>query len=77
MPMNLSVKNVPDEVVAQLRARAKRHHRSLQGKLLAILEEAVRSERLTVSELRRRVQAMGLQTGPEATAWIREWRDAH
>lgn len=74
MPVNLSIKNVPDEVVAELRARAKRHHRSLQGELLAILEEAVRLERLTISELRRRVQAMGLQTGPEAEALVRELR---
>jgi plasmid stability protein len=34
MPVNLSIKNVPDEVVAELRAQAKRHHRSLQGELL-------------------------------------------
>lgn len=76
MPVNLSIKNVPDEVVAELRARAKRHHRSLQGELLAILEEAVRWERLTISELRRRVQEMDLRTGPEAEAMVREMRDA-
>lgn len=76
MPVNLSIKNVPDEVVAQLRARAKQHHRSLQGELLAILEEAVRSEKLTISELRRRVQEMGLWTGPEAEGMVREVRDA-
>jgi len=74
--VNLSIKNVPDEVVAELRAQAKRHHRSLQGELLAILEEAVRVERLTISELRRRVQGMDLRTGPEAQAMVREGRDA-
>ena len=76
MPVNLSIKNVPDKVVAELRARAKRHHRSLQGELLAILEEAVRLERLTISELRRRVQEMDLRTGPEAEAMVWEVRDA-
>lgn len=76
MPVTLSVKNVPDEVVAQLRERARRHHRSLQGELLVILEEAVGAEKVTVSELRRWVGDMGLRTGPEAEAIIRELRDA-
>jgi hypothetical protein len=34
---NLSIKNVPEDVVAQLRARAKTNHRSLQGELLAMV----------------------------------------
>lgn len=76
MPVTLSIKNVPDEVAAQLRARARRSHRSLQGELLVILEEAVSSEKLTVSQLRRRVEEMGLRTGPEAQAIIRETRGA-
>ncbi len=40
MPVDFSVKNVPDRVAKALRARAKRHHRSLQGELLALLTEA-------------------------------------
>ncbi len=40
MPVNLSVKNVPDALAARLRARAERNHRSLQGELMAILEAA-------------------------------------
>lgn len=31
---NLSIKNVPEDVVARLRARAHANHRSLQGELL-------------------------------------------
>ena len=42
MPVNLSIKNAPDDIVSQLRRRAQRHHRSLQGEMLAILEDAVR-----------------------------------
>jgi plasmid stability protein len=41
MPVNLSIKNAPDQVVQRLRERARRHHRSLQGELMAIIEEAV------------------------------------
>ena len=33
---NLSIKNVPDDVVARLRERARVNHRSLQGELLAL-----------------------------------------
>jgi plasmid stability protein len=40
MPLNLSVKNVPEALAAKLRERAARNHRSLQGELMAILESA-------------------------------------
>lgn len=43
MAVNLSVKNVPESLAAALRRRAKQHHRSLQGELLAILHDAVAS----------------------------------
>ncbi|HTT82435.1 MAG TPA: Arc family DNA-binding protein [Rhizomicrobium sp.] len=76
MPVNLSIKNAPDEVVERLRQRAKRHHRSLQGEMLAILEDATRADgRITVEELVRRNRALGISTPDEATQWIREDRD--
>ena len=74
--MNLSIKNVPEDVVAQLRERAERNHRSMQGELLVIVEEAVRPSKLTIAELGERVRGLGLRTGDDATAWIREDRDA-
>ena len=40
MPVNLSIKEVPDATADRLRARAQRHHRSLQGELMAIIERA-------------------------------------
>ena len=40
MPVNLSVKNVPEALAVKLRERAARNHRSLQGELMAILEAA-------------------------------------
>jgi plasmid stability protein len=39
----LSVKNVPESVLSRLRERASRHHRSLQGELMALLAAAVES----------------------------------
>ena len=40
MPVNLSVKNVPDELAERLRRRAASNRRSLQRELLSILESA-------------------------------------
>src|SRR5947209_8782125 len=38
--MDLSIKGVPEEQVTRLRERAKANHRSLQGELRALVEEA-------------------------------------
>ncbi|MES2937266.1 MAG: Arc family DNA-binding protein [Pseudomonadota bacterium] len=38
---NLSIKDVPEDWAERLRARAASNHRSLQGELMAILEQAV------------------------------------
>lgn len=39
---NLSIKEVPEAWAEALRQRAARNHRSLQGELMAIIEQAVR-----------------------------------
>ena len=76
MPINLSIKNAPDEVVQRLRQRAERHHRSLQGELLAIIEEAVRPDRaLSPAELLAEVRRLDLRTPPDSAAIIRADRD--
>jgi plasmid stability protein len=41
MSVNLSIKDVPDDVADRLRQRAARNHRSLQGELMAIVTDAV------------------------------------
>lgn len=41
VPVTLTIKQVPDRVADKLRLRAAASHRSLQGELMAILEEAV------------------------------------
>ena len=57
--VNLSIKNVPEDIVEPLRRRARRNHRSLQGELLVILEQAVAPNRLTVAEAQRQLLAVG------------------
>jgi plasmid stability protein len=81
MPVNLSIKNAPDDVVERLRQRAKRHHRSLQGELMAIIEEAsadsspVQKPKLTIEKLAADNGNLGLSRQNEAARMIREDRD--
>ncbi|MDO9124724.1 MAG: Arc family DNA-binding protein, partial [Deltaproteobacteria bacterium] len=63
MSVNLSIKNVPDQLAEQLRKRAARHHRSLQGELMAILEENLGDRHsLTPAELLAKIRVSGLKT---------------
>ena len=74
--MNLSIKKVPEDVVQRLRDRARRNHRSLQGELMAILEDSLRPSNLTVRDLAEHARQLGLRTEDEATAMVRDDRDA-
>ena len=77
MPVNLSIKNVPDDVAEELRRRAARNRRSLQGELLVILEETVaRKKEFSPSDLLKEIRSAGLRTSSESARFIREDRDA-
>ncbi len=76
VPVNLSVKNVPDDLADRLRKRAQRHHRSLQGELMVILEEATGPTILSAVEAEKRLSALGFSTDDDSTVWVRELRDA-
>ena len=77
MTVNLSIKNVPNDLAEKLRRRASQNHRSLQGELMAILEEAVsKKDVLTPSQLLMEIRKMKLQTEPDAARWTRADRDA-
>ncbi len=75
MAVNLSIKNVPSEIVEQLRERAKRHHRSLQGELMAILEDSVVPRKLTVRQVYKQVKDLGLTTEADSVDIVRADRD--
>ncbi|HSU04511.1 MAG TPA: Arc family DNA-binding protein [Acetobacteraceae bacterium] len=76
MPVNLSVKNAPDDLVERLRERARRNHRSLQGELMAIIEEAVHPTRkLSPMGFWEENQKFGIETPSEAAELIRKDRD--
>jgi plasmid stability protein len=75
MPVNLSIKNAPDDVVTRLRQRAEKNHRSLQGELLSIIEEAVQPKYLSPSEFLEKARRLGVRTEADGVAMIREDRD--
>jgi antitoxin FitA len=77
MPINLSIKNAPDDIVQRLRERAERHHRSLQGELMAIIEAAVNEDHsASPAEIVAEVRRLGLRTPSEASGIVRADRDA-
>lgn len=75
MPVTLSIKNAPDDVVERLRQRAESNHRSMQGELMAIIEEAVKPIFLSPTEFVEKGRRMGLRTEADGVAMIREDRD--
>jgi plasmid stability protein len=70
MAVNLSIKGVGDDVAARLRLRAERNHRSLQGELMAIVEDAAAdsSARPPVAAAEARAAVAWRRTVPEGEA---------
>ncbi len=77
MPVNLSIKDVPDDIAQRLRERAKRNHRSLQGELMAIVEAAAPAPkpRIDPRELLERARALGPESASESADIVRATRD--
>jgi plasmid stability protein len=75
MTITLSIKNVPDELAKRLRERAARNHRSLQGELMAIIEEATRHPPQTIREFAQFVDQLGIKTPSDSARMVREDRD--
>ena len=88
MPVNLSVKNVPDELAERLRSRAQRNHRSLQRELMAILERATQDgvassggaagpdpNRITIEALAERARTLFPKGTPSSVRVIRQQRN--
>ena len=66
--VNLSIKGVPDDLAERLRQRAARNHRSLQGELMAIIEQAADEHRSRFPQ--------PIASGPDAVDIVRTERDA-
>lgn len=79
MTVNLSIKNVPAEKVELLKRRAKGNHRSLQGELLALIDQAIvapaGTRAITLDELAQNGRRLGLRTPSQSVQMIREDRE--
>jgi plasmid stability protein len=76
MPVDLSIKRVPDLLAQRLRERAAKNHRSLQGELMAMLEKhVIPDERLTIEQVIELNRASEFRTPSESVEMIREDRD--
>jgi len=76
MAVTLTIKQVPEKLVKRLQRRAAQNHRSIQGELLTLLEDALSPQELSVRELHREIRELGLRTPAESVRMIREDRDA-
>lgn len=76
MGVNFSIKNVPDDLAAELRAEAARNHRSVQGELMAMLEARLRRPRkLSIAEVAEEVRRLGIKSEGRSVDIVRELRD--
>jgi plasmid stability protein len=76
VPVDLSIKNVPDDIVEDLRLRAKSNHRSLQGELMAIIEATVRpTSAASMKALLEELAALNLDQSVNSVDIIRADRD--
>jgi plasmid stability protein len=76
MPVALSIKDVPDRLARALKERAARNHRSIQGELMHILEQAVAERPFDVRAFVTRLDRHALpRTKNESTTAIRRDRD--
>ncbi len=76
MTLSLSIKEVPSDLAEALRARARTNHRSMQGELLHILEEAVRPRPFRARALLEHLAKQKLSAPSESATLVRETRDS-
>jgi len=70
MSQTLTIRNVPDALARKLKARAERNHRSLQGEVMAILEQVsvANTAEQTIASYRAPVTEGAAQTAVPGTA---------
>ena len=68
---------IPDALAEKLRQQASEHQRTFDKEVVEVLKTGLAERRrLTPAEFVAEVRARGLHSPDEATAWIREDRDA-
>ena len=75
---NLTIRNLDDHVIDQLKEQAKANHRSLEGEVRHVLTERV-DRRLRIVQFRERTREIAVRTAgtlqTDSVALLREDRD--
>ena len=75
MAVNLSIKDVPEELAQRLRERAERHHRSLQGELMWILTQATQADAAAQNAPSDAEQGLTTAKGSASNRqWLQGWK---
>ena len=74
---SLTIRNLPDEIVAQIKDDASAHGRSMEAHLRVVLRERFghESKSVVLDRIRRRWSSMTPGTAEQVDAWIRETRE--
>ncbi len=70
----VTIRNLDDELLEHLKARARLHHRSLEGELRIILAEAAKAPEVIVAEADRIKSGLDGRWRGDSTKLIREDR---
>lgn len=62
----VTIKNLPDDLYARLKAAAKAHHRSINGEIIHCLESALMPRRIDTMERLERLRRIRVRIPPEA-----------
>jgi plasmid stability protein len=76
MGVDMTIRDIPESVAAEIRRRATEHRRSPETEAAEMLAASTGTRpRLTLAEFAAKVRAMGISTPDEAAAMVREDRD--
>ncbi|HDT12906.1 MAG TPA: Arc family DNA-binding protein [Candidatus Aminicenantes bacterium] len=62
MAMNYTLKNIPDEIYKKIKLRARRHRRSVNSEIIAILGEVTTPRRVSPEEFLARADELRART---------------
>jgi plasmid stability protein len=71
---SVTIRNLPDGVVAEIKAAARRNGRSLESELRELLQRRYRSRREVLTAVRERWDELPRVTAAEVDAWIESGR---
>jgi antitoxin FitA len=65
MPMNMTLKNIPDELYARLKATAQLNRRRLNGEVIMCLDMVLRKPKMPANERIARARALSADLDPK------------